>query len=381
MLRLTHRIGPRSYFAGAIVVLATLSGAARADVSDEAVKAILRDRVDVAKISPGIVVGVIDARGTRVISHGRASEKGMPLNGDTIFEIGSVTKVFTAIVLADMVTRGEVKLSDPIEKYLPATVKAPKRNGRGITLADLASHVSGLPGVPSNATSTDMHNPFVGYSVAMMYAFLSSYELKDDIGSKYAYSNFGVGLLGHILALKAGTDYDTLVRTRIGDVLGLSSTRVTLGPELTARMATGYERPGMVAAPWDMPSLHGMGSLRSSTNDLLKFVAANMGRTTTALQAAMAMTHPMRYSTHRDGVGIGLGWHTDSRHGSAITWHNGATGGFHSFIGFDTNTRRGVVVLANSGASIDDIGRHILHEGNPVKWSTPAVTTPAHAGH
>ena len=106
-----------------------------------------------------------------------------------------------------------------------------------------------------------------------------------------------------------------------------------------------------------------------------------MGRGQTVLQPAMAMTHPMRYKTHHDGVGIALGWHTDTRHGSAITWHNGATGGFHSFVGFDTNTRRGVVVLSNSGASIDDIGRHILNEGNPIEYSTAAPTPPAHAGH
>src|SRR5207247_418034 len=133
------------------------------------------------------------------------------VNGDSVFEIRSVSKVFTATLLADMVERGEVSLSDPISKYLPTSLKTPTRNGKEITLLDLSTQTSGLPRLPDNLAPKNPLNPYADYSVEQMYAFLSRYTLTRDIGSKYEYSNLCVGLLGHILALRAGTDYETLV--------------------------------------------------------------------------------------------------------------------------------------------------------------------------
>ena len=189
---------------------------ARAEVTDDEVKNILQDRIDRAKRGVGIVVGLVDEKGARVITYGNASQDGkQALDGNSVFEIGSVTKVFTATLLAEMVERGEVSLNDPISKYLPRTVKTPTRDGKEITLFDLATQTSGLPRLPANFAPKDPQNPYADYSVDQMYAFLSGYSLTRGIGEKYEYSNFGVGLLGHILALRAGTDYETLVRKRI----------------------------------------------------------------------------------------------------------------------------------------------------------------------
>src|SRR6266446_9798292 len=231
-----------------ILLPAHVTGA-QAGATDGEIKKILQDRIDVAKKSVGIVVGLVDEKGTRVISYGKPNKTSdQTVNGDSVFEIGSVSKVFTATLLADMVERGEVSLSDPISKYLPKTVKTPTRNGKEITLLDLSTQTSGLPRLPGNFTPKDVQNPYADYSVEQLYAFLSSYTLTRDIGSKYEYSNLGVGLLGHILALRAGTDYEALVRTRICQPLKMDSTRVKLTPEMQAHLAAGHN-PALLPVP------------------------------------------------------------------------------------------------------------------------------------
>ncbi|MFY9571841.1 MAG: serine hydrolase [Blastocatellia bacterium] len=358
----------------AVVLTATLAIAvpiqtrfAQNEVTDDQIRSILRDRIDVAKKSVGIVVGLIDEKGTRVISYGKLSQNSTKtVDGDSVFEIGSVTKVFTATLLADMVERGEVSLNDPISKYLPKSVKTPTREGKEITLAQLSSQISGLPRLPGNMAPKDQTNPYADYSVDQMYAFLSSYWLTRDPGAQYLYSNLGVGLLGHILALRAGTDYETLVKTRISQPLNMGSTRVKLTSEMQARLATGHNGVLKAMPNWDLPTLAGAGALRSTVNDLLKFVAANLDLKRSALQAAMQKTHQPQHETGAAGLEVGLGWHILKRYEAEIVWHNGGTGGYHSYVGFDKQKRKGVVVLSNSTNDIDDIGRHLLESQYPL---------------
>lgn len=334
---------------------------AQAGITDDEIKSILHDRIDVAKKSVGIVVGLVDDKGVRVISYGKPNKNSeQTVDGDSVYEIGSVTKVFTATLLADMVERGEVSLTDPISKYLPKSVKTPTRDGKEITLLDLSTQTSGLPRLPGNFAPKDVQNPYADYSVEQMYAFLSSYALTRDIGSKYEYSNLGVGLLGHILALRAGTDYETLVRTRICEPLKMDSTHVKLTPEMQTRLAAGHN-PALLPVPnWDLPTLAGAGAIRSTVNDLLKFVAANLGLQKSPLLDAMQKAHQSRHETGILDLEIGLNWHILKKFDTVMVWHNGGTGGYHSFIGFDPKARKGVVVLSNAANDIDDIGRHLL---------------------
>ena len=257
--------------------------------SDSEIRNILAQRVYKFHQSVGIVVGMIGPDGRKVVSYG-ALEKGdaRVLNGDTVFEIGSVTKVFTSLLLSDMVQRGQLALTDPIAKYLPAGVKVPQRNGKQITLQDLATHTSGLPRLPSNLKPKDPANPYADYSVAQLYEFLSSYELPRDIGSQYEYSNLGGGLLGHVLTLRAGMDYEALVRTRITGPLEMNSTSIALSEGMKARMAVGHDDKLKPVANWDLPTLAGAGALRSTANDMLTFLAANLGYQKTSLAPAMA---------------------------------------------------------------------------------------------
>jgi serine-type D-Ala-D-Ala carboxypeptidase/endopeptidase len=341
-----------------------------AQPSDSDIRAILTQRVDEFHQSVGIVVGMIGPEGRKVVSYG-AFEKGDPrvLNGDTIFEIGSVSKVFTSLLLSDMVQRGQVALTDPVSKYLPADVKVPQRNGKQITLQDLATHTSGLPRLPGNFKPKDSGNPYADYTVAQLYEFLSSYELQRDIGSQYEYSNLGGGLLGHALALRAGMDYEALVRTRITAPLNMKSTVIALSPEMKARLAVGHDAKMTPVSNWDLPTLAGAGALRSTANDMLTFLAANLGYDKTPLAPAMAAMLDVRRPTGTPGLEVALAWHIISTPGAdTVIWHNGGTGGYRSFIGYDPKTRIGVVALANASttAGVDDIGAHLLNTKSPL---------------
>jgi len=341
--------------------------------TDAQIRDLLVERIDARHQSVGIVVGVIDSTGRRTISHGKFDTgDSRAVDGDTIFEIGSVTKVFTSLLLADMVQRGEVALTDPVAKYLPGGVKMPERNGRQITLEDLATHTSGLPRLPSNLSPKDAANPYADYSVEQLYQFLSSYQLTRDIGSRYEYSNLGGGLLGHVLARHAGMDYEKVVRSRICEPLGMRSTAITLSEEMKARFAVGHDGAMQKVAYWDLSALAGAGALRSTANDMLTFVAANLGYVKTPLAPSMAAMLAVRRPTGVLGLEVGLAWHILSRDGHEIVWHNGGTGGFRSFIGFERKTGKGVVVLSNAEtpAGVDDIGQHLLNPNAPL-WQPP----------
>jgi CubicO group peptidase (beta-lactamase class C family) len=341
--------------------------------SDAEIRRILVDRIDVQRQSVGIVVGVIEPHGQRVIAYG-GLEKGdkRRLDGDSIFEIGSITKVFTALIAAEMAQRGELNLDDPIAKYLPASVKMPKRNGRQITLVDLATHTSGLPRMPANFRPKDPENPYADYSVDALYSFLSSYELHRDIGVKFEYSNLGFGLLGIGLAQRAATDYEMLVVTRICDPLGMSSTRISLSESMSKRLAVGHSADLVKASVWDIPTLAGAGALRSSANDLLAFLAGVMGRSDTPRAKAVADAQKLALSMSRPTgepfIDTGLGWTIDTRGGGEIIWKNGGTGGYRTFIGYSPKTGVGIVALSNAATEdgVDDLGLHLLDARYPL---------------
>ncbi|MCZ6681504.1 MAG: serine hydrolase [Candidatus Poribacteria bacterium] len=331
-----------------------------ADTSEKVdIEKIIRERVDNGW-SVGTVVGLIDSNGPRFYSYGKLSHGGdQPVDENTIYEIGSVTKVFTSLLLADMVEKGELRLDDPIEKFLPDTVKVPMYDGKKITLEHLATHTSGLPRMPDNLTPKNARNPYADYTVEQMYDFLSNYTLEIDIGSITEYSNFGAGLLGHILARKAGMSYEQLVVDGICNELKMDDTRITLSPAQEKRFAKGHM--GEAEMPnWDFLALAGAGALRSSAQDMLKFLAANLGLNKTELYPAMQNTHKARHEAESPDMKIALGWHVSTKYDTEIIWHNGGTGGYKSFIGFHPKKKIGVVVLSNSTQSIDDIGYHLL---------------------
>jgi CubicO group peptidase (beta-lactamase class C family) len=358
------------------VMIVSCAGAFTQVPSDVEIRKILADRIGAENLGIGIVVGVTDSNGRRVVGYGSlAKNDRRQLDGDTVFEIGSMTKVFTSLLLMDMTRRGEVALTDPVSKYLPAGVKVPERNDRKITLADLSTQSSGLPRMPTNFAPKDDTNPYADYSVQQMYDFLSGYQLTRDIGSQYEYSNLGVGLLGHALSLRAAMSYEGLVRSRICDPLGMANTRITLTPEMKARLAIGHGPTLAAVANWDIPTLAGAGALRSTVNDMLIFLAANLGYVKTPLAQAMADEVSIRRPTGAPDMEIAYAWHVQTKDGNSIIWHNGGTGGYRTYMGYDPKARTGVVVLSNisTAEGTDDIGRHLLNASYPLlKVNPPA---------
>ena len=321
---------------------------------------VLAERIDVQRGGVGIVVGVITPNGRKVFAHGPASTTGgRGVDGKTLFEIASLTKVFTALLLSDMVRHGEVELDDPIAKFLPVGMKLPERGGRAITLRDLATHTSGLPRLPTNFAPRDPSNPYADYTVEELYEFLSSYELTRDIGAEYQYSNLGMGLLGHVLARRVGTDYESLVVARIARPLGLDATRITLSSPLKARLASGHSEQLEPVPLWEDTTLAGAGSLFSSVDDLLAFLEASFADETPIAVDTIAALAAHRPTGYPD-LEIGLGWHISRRQGGELIWHNGGTAGFSSYMGYVPAARVGIVVLANSGHGVDDLALGLI---------------------
>jgi D-alanyl-D-alanine-carboxypeptidase/D-alanyl-D-alanine-endopeptidase len=337
--------------------------------SDAEIHKILVDRIDTEKQSVGIVVGIVSPKGRRIIAYGSLAknDKRAP-DGDTVFEIGSMTKVFTSLVLMDMAQHGEVSLDDPVAKYLPATVHVPERGGKKITLRDLSTQTSGLPRMPDNFHPKDPGNPYADYTVEQLYQFLSGYTLTRDIGEKYEYSNLAVGLLGTALARRDGVSYEAMVKARILKPLEMKDTAVTLSPEMKARLATGHDAGLNPVANWDIPALAGAGALRSTANEVLTFLAANLGFIKTPLAPDMAAQVSIRKPTGGPNLEIAYAWHVFTANGKVIYWHNGGTGGYRTFMGYDPAARVGVVALSNTStpAGVDDIGHHLLDPAFPL---------------
>ena len=324
---------------------------------DEEIRRIIADRIDVYRRSVGMVVGVIEPGGTRIVAHGRTSSTdALTPDGDTLFEVASITKVFTSLLLAEMARRGEVALDDPVAAYLPSEAKVPER-GRAITLRDLSTHVSGLPRFIEDFEPRDDRNPYEDVTIDRLYAFLASHALRREVGTKYEYSNLGAALLGQALALKAGGDYEDVLRQRVLDPLSLSSTRVTLTAEMRSRLAPGHTEMLAQTSGWDQP-IKGAGALHSSAKDLLSLLAVALGYRDSSLAPAI---DDMLQPANRIGpVPRALGWQTFTRSGREIVWHNGSSGGYRTFIGLVRSQRIGIVVLSNAVNSIEDIGFHLL---------------------
>ena len=337
-----------------------------------AIERAIRGRID-AGVHVGIVVGIIDSTGPRYFSFGRRSaQSSVAVDEDTVFEIGSISKVFTSILLADMVEKGGLSLEQPIQKVVPESIRVPAHSGKAIRFVDLATHTSGLPRLPDNLRPSDPENPYADYSPKQMFDFLSRHQLRRAPGSEYEYSNYAAGLLGYLLGLKAGTDYPSLVEAVITTPLKMTRTATTMNPEMFSLLALGH-RNSTPVKNWDIPTLAGAGALRSTARDMLSFLAANLQLQSTDLDSALQLTHQPRVQAGR-GMEVGLGWHIRSgNQGRSIVWHNGGTGGYRSFAGFDRKQKRGVVLLSNSDESVDDLGFYILDRSFPLRTVRPSI--------
>lgn len=328
------------------------------------VKSFIFDQI-VNKSNAAIVIGFVDPDGTKIFSFGNMSTAhNIPVNQNTFFNIGSITKTFTTLLLADMVKQGIVNLNDPVEKFLPPSVKVPQFNGKKITLEDLADHTSGLPEWPSNVwlnnTVGDI-NP--NYNVTQLYQALSDTKLTREPGAQVQYSSFGIGLLGHILSLESdGISYEELVKDRILDVLGMNDTKIALSQnETNNRFSVGHLGGKEIITPRIPTILADSGAFRSPAPDMLKYVSANLGLIHTKLDDAMQLGHlirhssiianPMNYSEYR-----GLGWRVLTNFGTETITHTGAINGWNAFAGFIPTKQVGVIAMCSCDSTDADMG-------------------------
>lgn len=311
--------------------------------------------------APGIVViaGVIDHGDVRIYAAGTPPPGAPPLNEDAVFQIGSITKTFTATLLADLVGSGTVRLDSPLSEYFPAGVRIPAYHSQPITLLNLAEQNSGLPRLPTNLDASNAADPYASYTEADAERFLAHYEMTRAPGSQYEYSNFGGSLLGAALSNRMRTSYTALLQARVLTPLGMHDTGFDL-KQFAARLMPGFTADLTPAQPWTGEFFAPAGGLYSSMRDMLRYLRANLDAPKGPLGAAMDSAQQPRAST--DGppyAKIGLIWNVNVANGN--TWHNGQTGGYHAIILFNRAQQSGVVLMANAAdMNVDNLGIHII---------------------
>jgi serine-type D-Ala-D-Ala carboxypeptidase/endopeptidase len=342
-------------------------------LSEDAIRQLVVDYVDERRLGVGMVVGITEANSHRFVAHGcRDTRTGGPVNEKTLFEIGSITKLFTALVLSDMANRGEVGLDEPVAELLPAATRVPARDGRAITLRDLASHYSGLPRIPTNLVWGDHPaDPYAGYTAEDLYQFLATQELTRTPGESWEYSNVGVGLLGHALVLRAGaTGYESLIRARILDPARMDDTVIAIPSRLAANVASAHDESLDPVSYWNFDVLAGAGAFRSNLSDLLRFMdaACDPG------SPIASMIGPLMTPHDQGGLELGppLKPHPD---GAISLAHGGATGGSRAFLRCIPEWKRGVAVLSNAPiGGFVSLGVHVLDPRCDLVWPRTEVT-------
>lgn len=343
-----------------ILFLLLISISMNAQFTEE-IKASIQERVDL-EYTPSIAVGIIDSSGMHFYNYGKTkNEDGKNVDERTIYEIGSISKVFTSLLLAEMVAEEKMNLDDPIEKYLP-NVQVPDYKGIKITLKHLATHNSGLPRLPVNLNlGEDPDNPYAHYDEKMLFDFLGKYKLSSEPGTKHEYSNLGAGLLGYILTKESGMSLEDLFQKKVGDRLKFENTVTTLSASQKENLAIGH-MGGDIVSNWDyQDALAGGGAFKSNVVEMLSFLKLQLLLDGNELSSAVKSTQKLQ--AHVD-TKMGLGWHFFKDN---IRWHNGGTGGYKSFCGIDLEKNRGVVVLTNSTYSADDLGLHLLDESEKLQ--------------
>jgi CubicO group peptidase (beta-lactamase class C family) len=351
----------------------TTSSINKEEIISSQVKSFILDQI-VNKSKAAIVIGFVDPNGTRIFSFGNMSTRhNIPVNENTLFNIGSITKTFTTLLLADMVKQGLVNLTDPIERYLPSSVKVPEFNGQKITLEHLATHTSGLPEFPPNLLDNN-GNIIESYNANQLYQALSNTKLTRAPGSQFQYSSFGMGLLGQILSLKAGVSYNQLVKDRILNVLGMNDTKITLSQnEINNSFPVGHRGGKEITTPKIPMILADAGAYHSTAPDMLKYISANLGLIHTKLDDAMKLQHlirhtgvnanPMNYTEY-----VGLGWRILTNFGTEVIAHTGAINGWNANVAFVPSKQIGVVALCSCDPTDADMGNFgfvLLHLAGP----------------
>lgn len=326
--------------------------------SDEAIRDLLQERLR-QKQAVGLIVGLVDQRGSRFVSAGTSGNPVRPVVDErTIFEIGSVSKVFTAAALADAVARGTVTLEDPLGKFL----HLPEEGIGDRTLKELVTHTSGLPVQPAGLTwlwnvLRHPRDPYANYSQRDLEAYVKTLEgRKSRMRGRFRYSNLAVGILGNVLATRENTDYAGLITKRVTSPLGMSRTYLAIPPDELPFVAQPHTKSLRATPLWTLSAIPGAGGLRSCMRDMLLLASAALATTPPFFPF---MFHPLAEASGPDRS-VGFGWILRNSSSYRAAWHNGGTGGSRAFLGLEFRTGRAIVALANTSHSLDELGARLL---------------------
>jgi len=336
-------------------------------ISNGDVRAALELRFKEDRTGACIAAGVIDAGAIATGYYCADASSQRPYDDHTAFEIGSVTKTMTAALLAELIARGEVTLSDPIAKLLPPGTRVPSFNGHEMTIGQIVTHTSGLPGVPANYRPADINNPYASVTERELLDALAETTLTREPGSKWEYSNFAMMVLSYALAKRAGKDYETLLRERLLVPLGMNETYVAHRPP-QVHVAQGHFPNTDPASPWDfLPNMAGVGGVRATLPDMLRYLEGQLGTRESAITPALAQTQEQVANV--TGHNMGMNWNLFTRNGHTIVAHEGGTGGYSAYAGFDRTAKRAVVLLCDTALTsiggLGQLGTHLLDPSAP----------------
>jgi D-alanyl-D-alanine-carboxypeptidase/D-alanyl-D-alanine-endopeptidase len=348
-------------------------------ISNDDVRAALEQRFKGDRTGACIAAGVIDDGNISTAYYCANPNSQRPYDEHTAFEIGSVTKTMTAALLAELVVRGEVTLSDPIAKLLPPGTRVPSFNGHEITVGEIVTHTSGLPVLPARYRPPDPNNPYAAATERDLLDALAATQLTGEPGSKWEYSNFAMIVLSYALAKRSGKEYEALLRERLLAPLGMNETYVARRPP-NVRLAQGHLPGGMPAVPWDFhPDMAGVGGVRATLPDMLRYLEGQLGTRESAITPALAQTQEQVVSI--GGHRMGMNWNLSTRDGHTRISHEGGTGGYSSFAGFDRAAKRAVALLSDTALTANgglaSLGFHLLDPSSPA--GSPHVVATADA--
>lgn len=331
-------------------------------ISNDELRLALEQRYKGDRTGACIAAGVIDSGTTATAYY--CADPNNPRRHDehTAFEIGSVTKTMTAALLAEFIARGEIALSDPLAKLLPPGTSLPSLNGREISIADVVTHTSGLPVLPPNFRPRVPSNPYASVTGQELLEGLAATKLTRAPGTKWEYSNFAMMVLSYALAKRSGKDFQTLLRERLLVPLGMNETYVNQRPP-QVRVAEGRTPNGNPAAPWDFnPDMAGVGGVRATLPDMLRYLEGELGSRESAITPALAKTQEQVADV--DGHRMGMNWVIVTRNGRTRLEHGGGTGGYSSYAAFDRAAKRAVVLLSDTALTasggLPALGAHLL---------------------
>ena len=348
-----------------ITILAGYSVATAQPTDRERVESNISQRIAEGPLV-GVSVGYIapDGEISYLTKGNLSSEKSQKVTPQSVFKIGSVTKVFTTLALARFIDERSITLETKADSLLGPKLSLPAYEGQEITLRDLVTHTSGLPRLPGNLQMLDPQNPYKEYSESKLQQFLADYKLTREPGSRFQYSNLGMAIVGHILEEQYDMSYDQIIKQIIARPLQMQRAGIHL-PAVDSSAFTRGHKNGNPVPYWDFPAVEAMGGLKSTTIDLTTFIKAHLG-SRNSLSTAISMVQDPLFDIGKSNKRVdkvGMGWMLSTEQDS-IWWHNGGTGGYSSFVGMNAETGAGVVVLSNTQSSIDDIGFHLLDQNH-----------------